>query len=212
MPVYKRNNAVFVKNGMPVVAPVGCTCCGRPYCCKIGVNECGNPVYECQTRPAKGDCLSGPYDTPEECAAACVTVPCPPPCGSCVEGGIHYLADGFPSHVACDPLVLPDSVQTIVIPAGCNYVTIKGGGDTGIPGGVDDDLMIDGVIIQQNMFTGGAACNLAHAVDYSFAKTGSFTIACVDNWLGNSGFDLQVCFSNLSSASPEDLIPSNPLP
>ena len=73
--------------------------------------------------------------------------------------------------------------------------------------------MIDGVIIQQNMFgMVGLNCNLAHAVDYSFIKTGSFTIACVDNHGGNSGFDLQVCFSNLSSASPEDLIPSNPLP
>lgn len=111
----------------------------------------------------------------------------------------------------CQQIVLPGSVMTIPIPLGCNYVTIKGGGSTGVPGGVDDELLIDGVIIQPGMFPFGA-CNGAHAVDWSFAKTGSFTLACADNHGGQSGYTLRICFSSLSAASPEDLIPSNPLP
>lgn len=55
-----------------------------------------------------------------------------------------------------------------------------------ITGGVDDDLAINGQIIEPGLHTGGAACNQPHAIDYTFwlPAGGSFTIGAADNFGG----------------------------
>jgi len=84
---------------------------------------------------------------------------------------------------------------TVSVPAGCTCVTITGS--------VDDDLTIDGTRIQANLFTNSTFrdCNPAHNVNYTFPKTGSFTLAALDNYGGGTGYNLTICFSTSCSGS-----------
>ena len=113
-------------------------------------------------------------------------------CNSCSSSctTISYDEQNVPGDTGhCEQIVLPGSTQTIIIPDGYNYVTITGS--------VDDELLIDGVIIQPGEFPFQNGCNGAHDVDHSFSKTGSFTVSCADNHGGRSGYDLRICFSNI---------------
>lgn len=96
--------------------------------------------------------------------------------------------------------------KTITVPPECPqpvWITITGS--------IDDELVINGAVVQQNMFPGPAppngcyndgnggqdcsACNGAHEVNYSFEYEGaSFDLAVGDNHGSNVYYDLTICF------------------
>lgn len=79
--------------------------------------------------------------------------------------------------------------ETIAVPEGYDTVVLCGS--------VDDDIKIDGAVIQDGLFTTAAypTANPAHSVSYEFTPSGgSFTIAVKDNWGSIAAADLRICF------------------
>jgi hypothetical protein len=80
-------------------------------------------------------------------------------------------------------------------------------------GGVDDELLINGVVTEPGLYLDCrlGPCNCAHLIGgpapidseylsggYSFTLNDpSFTIAAGDNYSGNTGYNLTICFSSL---------------
>jgi hypothetical protein len=71
-----------------------------------------------------------------------------------------------------------------------------------ISGVVDDDLSIDGSVVQGGQYVTPffPQCNPAHLVCYSFTATNrTFTVAAIDNHGGNTSYALRICFSTLGA-------------
>lgn len=67
-----------------------------------------------------------------------------------------------------------------------------------ISGFIDDDLAVNGSVVQANQFLlpGYSACNPAHNICYTFtASSSTFTIAAIDNYGQNTSYNLTICFN-----------------
>lgn len=166
-PVAPAESAYWVQTG--TTGPCGTwtltrACC-EGLCCLEGQTCCGG---ECCPAGACNDGVCEPCD--------CVTV--------------TYSEDvGDPlGQTTCDAEVC--HTETIQIPFGC------GDGDVTvtITGSVDDELLIDGVIIEPGAY--GSPCNPAHSVNHTFiTSAGSFTVGFADNYHVLCGGDITICFA-----------------
>lgn len=113
-------------------------------------------------------------------------------CGPCQQ--VQFAQNNIPNG-NCQ--AVPYGEQTITVPDDCALpVCVR------VTGGVDDELLIDGEVIQPGQFPFGA-CNGAHAVDYSFLlENRSFTVAAGDNHGGGTSYDLEFCFQDPSTCNP----------
>lgn len=161
------------------------TCCdASEYCCS------GDCVPLCE-EGEEGVCMCVDTCCPQGeycCDGECVEEPCNT-CGDCVT--YVTVTQSVSGSGSCDGL--RDNLQTITVPAECpSPVWVR------ISGSVDDDIAIDGDVVQDGEFQLPPAftpCNVAHTVDYEFSTTASsFTIETVDNYAGVISADLLICF------------------
>jgi hypothetical protein len=114
------------------------------------------------------------------------------PCSVTVEFGIPNAGGGSP--VCGDNPIYGEA--TISRPE-----CIAQEGDVGVrvTGSVDDDLLINGEVIQEGKFPFGNTCNGAHIVTHQFVLSEpTFTIAVRDNHGGGTGYGLTFCFGTPS--------------
>lgn len=101
----------------------------------------------------------------------------------------NFSIEGIPGQVG-DCQAVAYGEKTINRPpcAGEGVVLVE------ITGGVDDELLVDGIITQPNQFPFNG-CNGAHEVNYAFIlNNNSFTIAAGDNHGGSARYSLRICF------------------
>jgi hypothetical protein len=111
-------------------------------------------------------------------------------CGECVN--VSYFTSGL-FRKGCGGGGIQHGLRTIEIPSRLSVPC-----SVYISGGVDDDLSVDGSVVQAGQYVGGGFndCNPAHSVCYSFTATSrTFTVAALDNYGGNTGYDLKICFA-----------------
>lgn len=83
------------------------------------------------------------------------------------------------------------SEQTITIPNAISLPVV-----VVLTGGVNDDLVVNGAVIQEGKFPfGGSPCNGAHDVNYCFVSNSrTFTLATKDNYGAGMGADITIRF------------------
>jgi hypothetical protein len=122
-------------------------------------------------------------------------------CSCCRECQTHTFPGYSLQDKGCGGGGVLHGVKTITIPS---YYELPC--TVTITGFVDDDLAIDGSIVQANQFVRPffSACNPAHNVCYTFAASSrTFTIAAVDNYGINTSYNLTICFDALEGACCE---------
>ena len=102
-------------------------------------------------------------------------------------------------------LAEPFGQRTIYVPADMTLPV-----SVSVVGGVDDELLIDGRIIQAGQFPFSGSCNGAHLLSYTFLLDApSFEVACGDNFGFAATYSLDIDFTP-AAAPPTP--PSDPSP
>lgn len=166
--------------------------------CPEGWDQAGDICYQQSCVDTCDDCVLESPATDINCVADELYEYCPAPSTGgtwydiCPEPICQtYQYSGVPTTSGCGGG--PYHQLTIYAPAGCSLPVI-----VTLTGSVDDDIAIDGVVIQPGEFTNESYtdCNPAHEVDYSFElNASSFTIAVYDNYGVNVSADLTICFT-----------------
>lgn len=114
-------------------------------------------------------------------------------CGCCGDCQTHVLPPYVVANNGCGGGGVLHGEKTITIPD--KYALPC---EVNITGFVDDDLAINGVVVQDKEFIRGDApfCNPAHNVCYAFTSNSrTFTIAAIDNYGLRTSYNLTICFN-----------------
>lgn len=108
---------------------------------------------------------------------------------------------GNPGQQPCEVFRIAGS-QNFTIPNSINIPTIMH-----ITGKVNDDLLLNGNVIQNNEFLNGHPCNSGHIIDHCFTYDGprTFTVASRDNY--GDGINTSVVFRFCYECEGEAIIP-----
>jgi hypothetical protein len=121
-------------------------------------------------------------------------------CNSCSECSNHTFSnfDSLPGGVgSCLGSSIFYGEKTISIPSSISKPV-----EVTITGGVDDEFILNGEVIDAGLYPFAGSCNGAHEVDYSFTTSASsFTIACGDNHGAAATYNLNICFKKASGSS-----------
>jgi hypothetical protein len=115
-------------------------------------------------------------------------------CGDCVD--VNFFTSDLLGK-GCGGAGVQHGLRTIEIPQRFSLPR-----EVHISGVVDDDLSIDGSVVQGGQYVTPLfpQCNPAHLVCYSFTATNrTFTVAAIDNHGGNTSYTLRICFSTLGA-------------
>lgn len=127
-------------------------------------------------------------------------------------GGSVVLKNGLPSCECCEPccvnlqfsnFFIPGDIGDCnAVPYGLQTVTLpqcapKPPLNVTITGSVDDELLINGEIIEPGQYPfRDTGCNGAHSLNYTFTlSSNSFTVAAGDNHGTSVRYNLTICFS-----------------